>query len=293
VSARLQVTLRRLSAVGDQRAERGRSAADTSIGDHGPGLFELLREDWRAHSPRPLAKPGFHAMALHRFGYWQQRLSPGLRLPARIVHDAFYYITRVLYGIELPRNTTVGRRVVIAHQGGVVIGWGAEIGDDCLIRQNVTIGATETGGPDPRIGSRVDIGAGAVIMGGITVGDDVLIGPNAVVSSDIPAGSRVVAPPARILGPRGTQNSPPQPSNARGATDDDVIGVIANALDLGESLSRDTPLLSSGLVDSLNLVVLLEALEHVYDVDIPSDAITVDVFDTPEQIAAFVAECRR
>jgi serine O-acetyltransferase len=163
------------------------------------GLLALVREDWVAHSPRPLSKPGFHALVLHRFGYWQRRLPPGPKLAARIVHDTVYFVTRVFYGIELPRMTRVGRRVVIGHQGGIVIGSHVEIGDDCLIRHNVTIGGAKTGGAEPCIGNRVEIGVGAVIAGGVVVGDDARIGPNAVVTLNVPPGSTVVAPPPRVV----------------------------------------------------------------------------------------------
>jgi serine O-acetyltransferase len=263
--------------------------ATRSAGDD-LGLLELVREDWRAHSPRPLAKPGFHALALHRFGYWQQRLHPSLRLPARIVHDGLYYITRVVYGIELPRTTRVGHRVIIGHQGGIVISGEATIGDDCVIRQNVTVGATEEAGPVPTIGNRVDIGAGAVIVGGVTVGDDVGIGPNAVVVTDVPAGSRVVAPPSQIL----TFGSAVAPAAVRRSPavslpdGSDVAGLVSSTLDVGMSVDADTPLISTGLVDSLNVVVLLEALEAEYGVAVPSEEIDAENFDTPSDIAAFL-----
>jgi serine O-acetyltransferase len=163
------------------------------------GLLALLKEDWVAHSPRPLSKPGFHALALHRFGHWQRRLPPAPRLVARLIHDAIYYVTRVFYGIELARGAKVGRRVVIGHQGGIVIGGHVEIGDDCLIRHNVTLGAVDAGGAEPRIGSRVKFGPGAIVVGDIVVGDDVVVGPNAVVLMDVPPGVSVYAPPARQM----------------------------------------------------------------------------------------------
>jgi serine O-acetyltransferase len=106
-----------------------------------------------------------------------------------------------VYGIELRRSTKVGRRLLIGHQGGIVIHPQAEIGDDCTIRQNVTIGATtfQHVNDAPTLGSRVNIGAGAVILGRIHVGDDVRIGPNAVVTTDVPAGVAAFAPPARVM----------------------------------------------------------------------------------------------
>lgn len=258
-----------------------------------PGLGALVREDWNAHKPRPLAKPGFHALVLHRFGFWQQRLPKPLRLPARVAHDAAYFVTRVLYGIELPRTARVGRRLVIGHQGGIVISGECSIGDDCLIRQNVTIGANAAGGPVPTIGNRVEIGAGAVIAGRVTVGDDVVVGPNAVVMTDVPRGSRVVAPPARILPPGWP---PAKPSDAAAPSSDTypapdparVAALIRERLDLSHAVDESTPLISSGLVDSLNVVVLLEALEQEYGVELASEEVDAERFDTVAQIVDFV-----
>ena len=73
------------------------------------------------------------------------------------------------------------------------------IGDDCLIRQGVTIGAATKRHESPVLGDRVEVGAGAVIAGAITIGDDVVIGPNAVVMSDVPSGSIVASAPARVF----------------------------------------------------------------------------------------------
>jgi serine O-acetyltransferase len=91
--------------------------------------------------------------------------------------------------------------LIIGHQGGVVIHFNSRIGDDCVILQNVTLGAASdaTFMRGPVLGNRVKVGCGAVIIGGITIGDDVHIGPNTVVTTNIPAGSIVVAPPPRVI----------------------------------------------------------------------------------------------
>ena len=86
--------------------------------------------------------------------------------------------------------------------------WKAEVGDDCVIRHNATIGAGYGGRKNlhngPKLGHRVEVGPGAVIFAGVKVGDDTAIGPNAVVMADVPAGSRVfVEAPRVILLPNG------------------------------------------------------------------------------------------
>jgi len=80
-----------------------------------------------------------------------------------------------------------------------VISGDAVIGDDCIVRQGVTVGLRNRGvRGSPRIGNRVDIGAGAKLLGPIEIGDDVAIGANAVVLCDVPANSIAVGIPARI-----------------------------------------------------------------------------------------------
>jgi serine O-acetyltransferase len=172
--------------------------------ENGSSLKQFLtqiREDYRMHW-RDWTLPGFQAVALHRFGVWVGGLRPRLlRGILNRLYRFLYVYVRNQYGIELPRTTTVGRRLNIGHQGGIVIHGSSHIGDDCIIRQNVTLGAAsvETVQHGPTLMNSVEVGCGAVIMGNIVIGDDVRIGPNAVVTMNIPAGSTVVAPPPRIV----------------------------------------------------------------------------------------------
>jgi serine O-acetyltransferase len=94
---------------------------------------------------------------------------------------------------------------VVEHQGAIVIHGDAEIGDDCVLRQGVTIGNRHPARPldAPRLGARVNVGAGAQILGAVTIGDDVRIGANAVVLSDLPSGCTAVGIPAVIVRRRG------------------------------------------------------------------------------------------
>jgi len=109
-------------------------------------------------------------------------------------------IAEILTGIDLPCEALVGRRFRIDHFGGIVISGDAVFGDDCIIRNGVTVGLRHTGHRgSPVIGNRVDIGAGAKILGPIRIGDDVAIGANAVVIKDVPANSIAVGVPAHIV----------------------------------------------------------------------------------------------
>jgi serine O-acetyltransferase len=106
-----------------------------------------------------------------------------------------------VYGIELPYSVKLGQRVVIEHAGAIVIHGSAEIGDECILRQGVTLGNRYLEKPfdAPRLGKRVNVGAGAKILGAVYVGDDAQIGANAVVLCDVPAGATAVGIPARII----------------------------------------------------------------------------------------------
>jgi serine O-acetyltransferase len=163
-------------------------------------LLALMREDRTRHLGE-LSRPGLHAIWLQRFGAWRLGLPRGIRRKAAsALYHPLRLFVRNVYGIELFDTTRLGRRVWIAHQGGILIDYFAEVGDDCLIRQNATVVAGD--GPDgsaPRLGRDVQLGVGAVVIGPVTVGDGAKIGPNAVVVANVPAGATAYAAPARLM----------------------------------------------------------------------------------------------
>jgi serine O-acetyltransferase len=169
-------------------------------------MLRQIHEDWEVHF-RDSSMPGFRALAMHRFGGWvQQESGRGfVRGPIRKallrLHLMMFRYVRNHYGIELPLTTLVGRRVVIGHQSGIVIHPNAVIGDECALRQNVTIGAlnAERALEAPRLGRGVQVGCGASILGSITIGDGARIGPNTVVMIDVPAGATVFVDAPRVI----------------------------------------------------------------------------------------------
>ncbi len=174
-----------------------------------PGLWRVVREDWIAHG-RDWTKPGFRAMAAYRFGVWRMKLRPKLvRAPFSMLYRMMYRHARNHYGIELPYSAKIGRRVVIEHQGAIVVHGDCEIGDDCIIRQGVTLGNRRLDRPFdvPRLGNKVNIGAGAKVMGAVTIGDGAQIGANAVVLTDVAPATTVVGIPARVVHRRSEQAS--------------------------------------------------------------------------------------
>jgi serine O-acetyltransferase len=122
-----------------------------------------------------------------------------LRAPLSLLYRWMFRYCRNHYGIELPYSVKLGRRVVIEHQGAIVIHGDCVIGDECVIRQGVTMGNRHLSQPfdAPILGARVNVGAGAKLLGKIHVGDDACIGANAVVLQDVASGSTVVGIPAR------------------------------------------------------------------------------------------------
>jgi serine O-acetyltransferase len=164
------------------------------------GLFDNIREDWHTYD-RQVLRQGLWVMLVYRFGRWRYGIGPRwLRIPFSFIYKLLKLFSEILTGIELPCEVVLGRRFRIDHFGGIIISGDAVFGDDCVIRNGVTVGLRHTGmRGSPVMGNRVDIGAGAKILGPVHIGDDVAIGANAVVINDVPSNSIAVGIPARIL----------------------------------------------------------------------------------------------
>lgn len=174
-------------------------------------MLGRLREDIRCVFERdPAARntlevlttyPGLYAIWLHRaaHGLWRIRL----RWLGRVLSN----VSRLLTGIEIHPGARIGRRFFIDHGMGVVIGETSEIGDDCTLYHQVTLGGTSfaKGKRHPTLENGVVVGAGAKILGPIRVGAGARVGSNAVVLRDVPAGATAVGIPARVI----TESQPP------------------------------------------------------------------------------------
>jgi serine O-acetyltransferase len=160
----------------------------------------LVLEDLKTHRERALAL-GFWALVVYRFGHARFVIrNKILRAPWTLVYIVLHKLVEIFFGISIGSTARIGRRFEIEHHGCIVIHGAAEIGDDCLIRQGVTIGNSGADDPlgAPKIGNRVHIGAGAKLIGRITIGDDVIVGANAVVIRDVPSAVIVAGVPAII-----------------------------------------------------------------------------------------------
>jgi serine O-acetyltransferase len=187
--------LRRTNDLGD--------SVDHSAASQAP-LRVLLAEDFRTHD-RSLVSPGLHALWVYRIGHWGLSQPSGIRIATKVLHRLVNRLwIQNVYGMEISDQAFIGRRVAIPHHVGVLVPWFCVIGDDSMIRHNVTIGYTGTETTPlevPRLGRRVEVGAGATLLGAITIGDGAKIGPHAIVTVNVPAGGTAFSPPARVLKP--------------------------------------------------------------------------------------------
>ena len=165
------------------------------------GVWTLIREDYVVNGC-DWTRPGFRAMVMYRLGVWRTGIKWRIiRAPFSVLYRWMQRRVRNRYGIELHYTTKIGRRFRIAHQGAIVVHEHATIGDDCTIRQGVTIGAAGRYSIEeaPILANGVDVGAGAIIMGRVHIGNNAHIGANAVVMTDVPEDGTAVAEPARII----------------------------------------------------------------------------------------------
>ena len=142
-----------------------------------------------------LLYPGLHAVMWHRLAHGLYKIK--LFFPARLISQIVKFFT----GIEIHPGATIGKGVFIDHGTGVVIGETAEVGDNCTIYQNSTLGGTgkESGKRHPTLGENVMVGAGSKVLGPIYIGAGSKIAAGAVVLSDVQPGSTCVGVPARTV----------------------------------------------------------------------------------------------
>ncbi|MCC6652023.1 MAG: serine O-acetyltransferase [Candidatus Eisenbacteria bacterium] len=152
-----------------------------------------------------LCYPGLHAQWFHRVAHplWLWRVPV---LPRLLSH-----VARFLTGVEIHPGATLGRRVFIDHGMGVVIGETAEVGDDCLIYQGVTLGGTSlsAGKRHPTLEDHVVVGSGAKVLGAITLGAFTRVGSGSVVIKTCAPHSTVVGIPGRVLEEKPAEESRP------------------------------------------------------------------------------------
>ena len=203
-------------------------------------MFKDLKETIEAYQPRDTAArstpailllyPGLRATTNHSLAHWCYEHNH--KFLARYISQR----TRHKTGIEIHPGAKIGKRLVIDHGMGIVIGETTEIGDDCLLYQGVTLGGTgkDTGKRHPTIGNNVLVGSGAKVLGPFKVGDNSRVAANAVVLREIPEDSTAVGAPARIVRQKGEKVNYVEKVEQIHVTDPLVQEVLALRRELNE-----------------------------------------------------------
>ena len=177
-----------------------------------------------------LLYPGIRATANHRVAHWCYEHDH--KFLARYISQR----TRHKTGIEIHPGAKIGKRLVIDHGMGIVIGETTEIGDDCLLYQGVTLGGTgkDSGKRHPTIGNNVLIGSGAKVLGPFRVGDNSRVAANSVVLREVPSDATAVGSPARIVKQKGEKVNYVENVEQINVTDPLVQEVVALRRELNE-----------------------------------------------------------
>lgn len=160
-------------------------------------IASVIERDPSVHSAADVIfwHTGMHAVWAYRHAHWLWE--HGAHTLASLVSRH----TRKRYGVEIHPAAQIGRRFMIDHGMGIVIGETAEVGDDCLIYHGVTLGGTgkDQGKRHPTIGNNVLLSTGSKVLGPFKVGDGARIAANAVVLKEIPENATAVGVPARVV----------------------------------------------------------------------------------------------
>jgi serine O-acetyltransferase len=153
--------------------------------------YAQLGETWYRH-------PGFWVGAVFRMGAWARTLPRVLRIPVALSYRILKLPVRIAFNVEIPASARVGPGLCLVHPSNIVVGPGVEIGEDCTLFHEVTIGSGMTPG-FPRIGNKVHLFVGTRVLGPVAVGDGSMVGANCVVTRNVPPGSVVAPAPARVI----------------------------------------------------------------------------------------------
>lgn len=167
-------------------------------------MFEKVKKDLERLHPEDkrsfrvfiagLLSPGFQAILVYRFFHWCRKHN----IPTQPLRYFIERLTEITTGISIPACCKIGGGLRIHHFGGVIFHSTAELGSNCTIYHEVTIGDTGGSGDAAKIGDNVMIGAGAKIIGEITIGNNCVIGANAVVTKNMPDNTLAIGNPAQI-----------------------------------------------------------------------------------------------
>lgn len=178
-----------------------------SLSENRNMVYCKWKEDLKKYPKFPwLKEPSIIAIAWYRYGQWVDCLKNGILKSFQIkIYWIIFHLLEVMLGISIPKSAQVGGGLRIYHFGNIFIHNKANIGNECILRQGVTIGNRYNNDDVPIVGDRVELGAYAQVLGKIVIGNDVKIGALSVVLSDVPDGATVCGIPAKIKKIRNTQ----------------------------------------------------------------------------------------
>lgn len=198
------------------RHSRGNECTGCDAGEN-ITVFDQLCADYKRHGSRVLYPP-FWAVCNYRFGNWSlKRRWRIYRWFTSKIYGLNQFLILITSGIELNRETKIGKDLHLIHSGNIMISPKAVIGDRCGIMHEVTIGTNSLPGVklgsdeqrgSPVIGNDVFIGAGAKVLGGITIGDGAIIGANSLVTVNVPPNCIAIGVPARVMKQRVKRAAP-------------------------------------------------------------------------------------
>lgn len=158
----------------------------------------LAKKSWAVRYLRIFLEPGTVAVLVYRYGRWVH----DLKIPVvKQLLNVFYLLGKIVvvgFGIYIPVRANIGKGLTIHNFSGIFI-CEADIGENCIVFQGVTVGHLRGQPNPPKIGNNVMLAAGAKVLGSVTIGNNVVVGANSVVMTDIPDNCTVMGIPARIV----------------------------------------------------------------------------------------------
>lgn len=164
-------------------------------------IIEDWQKDLSKYPPKPwLKEASILAIRWYRHGQHVDNMKEGFWKKISLKFYWFvFHIIEIFIGVSLPKSAQIGGGLRIHHFGNIIIHKNAVIGENCILRQGVTLGNRHNGEFAPKLGDDVELGAYAQIIGNITIGDNCKVGAMAVVLNDVPAGKTVCGNPAKIM----------------------------------------------------------------------------------------------
>ncbi|MEI7817304.1 MAG: hypothetical protein WCI45_08935, partial [Desulfuromonadales bacterium] len=177
-----------------------RQALQNRIVNEDRNLMLNIKRDYRTHF-YDWGRQGFWVMLVYRLGRWRYTInSKLLRMPFSMSYKFLFKVVQILAGVEMPCEVPVGKNFRIDHFGDIIVSGFAKFGDDCIIRNGVTVGLKRVDDPcAPQLGNNVNIGTGAKVLGRIVVGNNVDIGANTVRMVDVPDDHIAEGIPAKLI----------------------------------------------------------------------------------------------